>query len=125
MPHDHNHLNYATWELRCRVHAEVRNKVLLGQIRRHLGTVFHELARRWMRNDPRLYQEPRDGRQAAGSVATEACVLMKSQLLSQSPSNPQLCWGLLALSLGGRGPAICERPIPPSADQTRDTLMVC
>jgi len=35
--------------------------------------------------DSRLYQEPRDGGQAAGSIATEACVLMKSHLLSQNP----------------------------------------
>src|ERR1700745_3118912 len=46
-----------------------------------------------------------DGEQAGGSDATEARVLMKSHLSSQnplitasggSPSNPQLCWGLLA-----------------------------
>jgi putative transposase len=29
-----------------RVHAKCRKKMPLGQIRRHLGTVFHELARR-------------------------------------------------------------------------------
>ena len=29
----------------CRVH-KYRKKLLFGQIRRHLGTVFHELARR-------------------------------------------------------------------------------
>ena len=48
MPQDHNHLNHATWE--CMYHVvftpKYRKKLLFGQIRRHLGTVFHELARR-------------------------------------------------------------------------------
>jgi REP-associated tyrosine transposase len=48
MSQDHNHLNHATWE--CKYHVvftpKHRKKVLFGQIRRHLGTVFHELARR-------------------------------------------------------------------------------
>jgi putative transposase len=48
MSQDHNHLNHATWE--CKYHVvftpKYRKKVLFGQIRRHLGTVFHELARR-------------------------------------------------------------------------------
>ena len=43
-----NHLNHATWE--CKYHVvftpKYRKKVLFGQIRRHLGTVFHDLARR-------------------------------------------------------------------------------
>ena len=42
------HLNHATWE--CKYHVvftpKYRKKLLFGQIRRHLGTVFHELARR-------------------------------------------------------------------------------
>src|SRR5215831_18612605 len=47
MSEDHNHLNHATWE--CKYHVvftpKYRKKLLFGQIRRHLGTVFHELAR--------------------------------------------------------------------------------
>ena len=48
MSQDHNHLNHATWECQYRVvfTPKYRKKVLFGQIRRHLGTVFHELARR-------------------------------------------------------------------------------
>ena len=42
MSQDHNHLNHATWE--CKYH--VVFTMLFGQIRRHLGSVFHELARR-------------------------------------------------------------------------------
>ena len=30
----------------CRVHTKVRKKLLFGQIRRHLGNVFRELAQR-------------------------------------------------------------------------------
>ena len=48
MSQGHNHLNHATWE--CKYHVvftpKYRKKVLFGQIRRHLGTAFHELARR-------------------------------------------------------------------------------
>ena len=48
MSQDHNHLNYATWE--CKYHVvftpKCRKKALFGQIRRHLGTVFRELAQR-------------------------------------------------------------------------------
>ena len=48
MSQDHNHLNHSTWE--CKYHVvftpKYRKKLLFGQIRRHLGTVFHELARR-------------------------------------------------------------------------------
>ena len=48
MSQDHNHLNHATWE--CKYHVvftpKYRKKMLFGQIRRHLGSVFHELARR-------------------------------------------------------------------------------
>src|SRR5499426_2211085 len=48
MSEDHNHLNHTTWE--CKYHVvftpKYRKKLLFGQIRRHLGTVFHELARR-------------------------------------------------------------------------------
>ena len=48
MSQDHNHLNHATWE--CKYHVvfspKYRKKLLFGQIRRQLGTVFHELARR-------------------------------------------------------------------------------
>ena len=49
MSQDHNHLNHATWA--CKYHVvftpKYRKKVLFGQIRRRLGTVFHELA--WAR----------------------------------------------------------------------------
>src|SRR5215472_4876656 len=38
------------------------------------------------RDDPRLYQESRIGRQAAGPDATEARILIKSDPLSQHPS---------------------------------------
>jgi putative transposase len=48
MSQSHNHLNHATWE--CKYHVvftpKYRKKALFGQIRRHLGTVFHDLARR-------------------------------------------------------------------------------
>jgi putative transposase len=48
MSQDHNHLNHATWE--CKYHVvftpKYRKKMLFGQIRRHLGSVFHKLARR-------------------------------------------------------------------------------
>ena len=48
MSQDHSHLNHATWE--CKYHVvftpKYRKKALFGQIRRHLGTVFHDLARR-------------------------------------------------------------------------------
>ena len=48
MSQAYNHLNHATWE--CKYHVGVtpkyRKKMLFGQIRRHLGTVFHDLARR-------------------------------------------------------------------------------
>jgi len=51
MSQDRNHLNHATWE--CKYHVvftpKYRKKLLFGQIRRHLGTVFHELARRKVR----------------------------------------------------------------------------
>jgi len=44
MSQGHNHLNHATWE--CKYHVmstpRYRKKVLFG----HLGTVFHEFARR-------------------------------------------------------------------------------
>ena len=48
MSQDHNRLNHATWE--CKYHVvftpKYRKKVLFGQISRHLGTVFRELAQR-------------------------------------------------------------------------------
>ena len=48
MSQDRNHLNHATWE--CKYHVvftpKYRKKALFGQIRRHLGTVFRELAQR-------------------------------------------------------------------------------
>ena len=48
MSQDHNHLNHATWE--CKYHVvftpKYRKRALFGQIRRHLGTVFRELAQR-------------------------------------------------------------------------------
>src|SRR5215475_2535883 len=48
MSQDQNHLNHATWE--CKYHVvftpKYRKKLLFGQIRWHLGNVFHELARR-------------------------------------------------------------------------------
>ena len=48
MSQGHNHLNHTTWE--CKYHVvftpKYRKKALFGHIRRHLGTVFRELARR-------------------------------------------------------------------------------
>ena len=48
MSQDQNHLNHATWE--CKYHVvftpKYRKKLLFGQIRRQLGSVFRELARR-------------------------------------------------------------------------------
>jgi hypothetical protein len=48
MSQDHNHLNHAIWEWKCRVVFAPKNRkeALFGQIRRHLGTAFRELARR-------------------------------------------------------------------------------
>jgi putative transposase len=157
MSQDRNHLNHATWE--CKYHVvftpKYRKKLLFGQIRRHLGTVFHELARRkeckieeghlmpdhvhilisippkysvaevigylkgkssiwiaqnverklrnflghkfWARgyfvfdrwegrgDDPHLHQKSGNGRQAVGSTATEAGLLIKSHPSSQNP----------------------------------------
>ena len=48
MSQDHNHLNHSTWE--CKYHVvftpKYRKRTLFEHIRRHLGTVFHDLARR-------------------------------------------------------------------------------
>ena len=48
MSQNQNHLNHATWE--CKYHVvftpKYRKKLLFGQIRRQLGSVFRELARR-------------------------------------------------------------------------------
>ena len=48
MSQDQNRLNHATWE--CKYHVvftpKYRKKLLFGQIRRQLGNVFRELARR-------------------------------------------------------------------------------
>jgi putative transposase len=48
MSQDHNRLNHATWE--CKYHIvftpKYPKKALFGQIRRPLGTMFRELARR-------------------------------------------------------------------------------
>ena len=48
MSQNQNHLNHSTWE--CKYHVvftpKYRKKALFGHIRRNLGTVFRELARR-------------------------------------------------------------------------------
>ena len=48
MEAEFNHLNHATWE--CVYHVvftpKYRKKLLFGKIKRHLGQVFHDLARR-------------------------------------------------------------------------------
>ena len=47
MEAEFNHLNHATWE--CKYHvvfAPKYRKKLFGKIKRHLGQVFHDLARR-------------------------------------------------------------------------------
>src|SRR5215475_9656760 len=48
MSQSQNHLNHATWE--CKYHVvftpKYGKKLLFGQIRRHLGSVFRELAQR-------------------------------------------------------------------------------
>ena len=48
MEAEFNHLNHATWE--CKYHVvftpKYRKKLLFGKIKRHLGEVFHDLARR-------------------------------------------------------------------------------
>ena len=48
MEAEYNHLNHATWE--CKYHVvftpKYRKKLLFGKIKRHLGQVFHDLARR-------------------------------------------------------------------------------
>ena len=61
MSQDRNHLNHATWE--CKYHVvftpKYRKKLLFGQIRRHLGTVFHELAKRKECKDRRRTSDAR------------------------------------------------------------------
>ncbi|SIO02778.1 Transposase IS200 like [Bradyrhizobium erythrophlei] len=48
MEAEFNHLNHATWE--CKYHVvftpKYRKKLLFAKIKRHLGQVFHDLARR-------------------------------------------------------------------------------
>jgi putative transposase len=48
MEAEFNHLNHATWE--CKYHVvftpKYRKKLLFGKIKRHLGQVFHDPARR-------------------------------------------------------------------------------
>src|SRR6201981_2848131 len=48
MEAEFNHLNHATWE--CKYHVvftpKYRKKLLFGKIKRHLGQVLHDLARR-------------------------------------------------------------------------------
>ncbi len=48
MEAEFNHLNHATWV--CKYHVvftpKYRKKLLFGKIKRHLGQVFHDLARR-------------------------------------------------------------------------------
>jgi hypothetical protein len=48
MEAEFNHLNHATWE--CKYHVvftpKYRKKLHFGKIKRHLGQVFHDLARR-------------------------------------------------------------------------------
>jgi len=48
MEAEYNHLNHATWE--CKYHVvftpKYRKKLLFGKIKRNLGKVFHDLARR-------------------------------------------------------------------------------
>jgi putative transposase len=48
MEAEFNHLNHATWE--CKYHVvftpKYRKELLFGKIKRHLGQVFHDLARR-------------------------------------------------------------------------------
>src|SRR5260370_7789673 len=48
MEAEYNHLNHTTWE--CKYHVvftpKDRKKVLFGKIKRQLGQVFHDLARR-------------------------------------------------------------------------------
>ena len=48
MEAEYNHLNHATWE--CKYHVvftpKYRKKLLFDKIKRHLGQVFHDLARR-------------------------------------------------------------------------------
>ena len=52
MEAEYNHLNHATWD--CKYHVvftpKYRKKLLFGKIKRHLGQVFHDLARRKVRN---------------------------------------------------------------------------
>src|SRR5262245_14765010 len=47
MEAEYNRLNHATWE--CKYHVvftpKYRKKLLFGKIKRHLGQVFHDLAR--------------------------------------------------------------------------------
>jgi putative transposase len=48
MSQNHNHLNHATWECKYLVvfTPKYRRKLMFGQIRRHLGTAFHEPTKR-------------------------------------------------------------------------------
>src|SRR5471030_2888149 len=48
MEQEYNSLNHSTWD--CKYHVvftpKYRKKLLFGKIKRHLGQVFHDLARR-------------------------------------------------------------------------------
>jgi Transposase IS200 like len=75
MSQDQNHLNHATWE--CKYDVAItptyRKKLLFGQIRRRLGNVFRELARRKECRIEGRHQEPGGSReQVAGWVAEVA-----------------------------------------------------
>jgi hypothetical protein len=94
MSQDHNHLNHATWERKCHVvfTAKYRRKVLFGQIRRHFGSVFHELA--GTRNagieeghlmPDHVQQKSGDRGQASGSAAIEALRLYEVSSLVPNP----------------------------------------
>src|SRR5262252_8919392 len=64
MEAEYNHLSHATWD--CKYHVvftpKYRKKLLFGKIKRHLGQVFHDLARR---KECRIEEGPLNARSCA------------------------------------------------------------
>ena len=86
-----HHQNHATWE--CKYHVvfipKYRKKTIFGVIKKRLGDVFHELARRreskieeghlmpdhaGLGDDQSLHQEPRDAGSRTGSALNDPIV---------------------------------------------------
>ena len=86
MPQDHNHLNHATWqkgESLDRIAQNVDTSCGIFRVANPGEAILRLDGRAERRAAPT--SESRSSRQAVGSVATEARVLMKSRLSSQNP----------------------------------------